>query len=110
MQDDTLHRCFLSPDSQSDESGSEESIHDAKLDTEDNGYHDAENDIDPEMGDDPVCVLSGKLSESSGYAGSDLYDYKVLFSCLDRLLFLIFLVYISLLFSFGRFPYCLHGI
>lgn len=43
----------------------------------DNGYHDAENEVDPETDDDPERVLSGKLSESSGYAGSDLYDYKV---------------------------------
>lgn len=43
----------------------------------DNGYHDAENDADPEVDGDPERVLSGKLSESSGYAGSDLYDYKV---------------------------------
>jgi hypothetical protein len=27
-------------------------------------------------------ILSGKLSESSGYAGSDLYDYKVWFCVL----------------------------
>lgn len=43
-----------------------------------NGYHDAEN-VDLEVNDERV--LSGKLSESSGYDGSDLYDYKVFFSC-----------------------------
>lgn len=36
--------------------------------------------------DDAERVLSGKLSESSGYAGSDLYDYKVSwFNFLDTL-------------------------
>ena len=62
---------------------------DGKLDARDNGHHDAENAIDPEVAGDPERVRSGKLSESSGYAGSDLYDYKVfiflsnLFSILD---------------------------
>lgn len=42
-----------------------------------NGYHDAENEVDPETDDEPERIHSGKLSESSGYAGSDLYDYKV---------------------------------
>lgn len=41
--------------------------------------------MDPVMIDDPERVLSGKLSESSGYAGSDLYDYKV-FSNLSSML------------------------
>ena len=45
----------------------------------DNGYHDAENEVDPDTDDDPERVHSGKLSESSGYAGSDLYDYKVIY-------------------------------
>lgn len=37
--------------------------------------------------DDAERVLSGKLSESSGYAGSDLYDYKVSwFNFLDTLM------------------------
>lgn len=75
--DDTLHRCSFSPDSHIDESGSDELTDDEKLDANDNGYHDAENDVDLEFCADPERVLSGKLSESSGYAGSDLYDYKV---------------------------------
>lgn len=77
MQDDNLRRCSVSPDSQTENSGSEESSDDENLDMKDNGYHDAENDADPEVDGDPERVLSGKLSESSGYAGSDLYDYKV---------------------------------
>lgn len=56
---------------------------DAKLDAKVNGYHDSENDRDLEVGDDPERVLSGKLSESSGNGDSDLYDYKVLFCCLQ---------------------------
>lgn len=39
------------------------------------GYHDASNDLDPD--EDQERILSGTLSESSGNAGSYLYDYKV---------------------------------
>lgn len=48
------------------------------MDNKDNGNHDAENKVDQDSDDDPERVLSGKMSESSGYAGSDLYNYKVL--------------------------------
>ncbi|KAL5708405.1 Rho GTPase-activating protein 7 [Ranunculus cassubicifolius] len=74
---DSIHRCSLSADSRIENSGSEESTDDETLDTKDNGYHDAENEVDIEPNDDHERVLSGKLSESSGYAGSDLYDNKV---------------------------------
>jgi len=47
------------------------------VDVKVNGYHDAENEVDPETDDDPERTLSGKLSESSGCNGGDLYDYKV---------------------------------
>lgn len=77
VQDENLQRCSISADSQIENSGSEESTDDENIDTKDNGYHDAENEVDPETDDDPERVHSGKLSESSGYAGSDLYDYKV---------------------------------
>ncbi|KAA8549980.1 hypothetical protein F0562_001663 [Nyssa sinensis] len=76
FDDDNLHRCSISADSQNENSGSEDSTDDENMDIKDNGYHDAENEVDPETDDDPDRVLSGKLSESSGYAGSDLYDYK----------------------------------
>uniref|UniRef100_A0A5B7AVZ7 Putative rho GTPase-activating protein 7 isoform X1 n=1 Tax=Davidia involucrata TaxID=16924 RepID=A0A5B7AVZ7_DAVIN len=76
FDDDNLHRCSISADSRIENSGSEDSTDDENLDIKDNGYHDAENEVDPETDDDPDRVLSGKLSESSGYAGSDLYDYK----------------------------------
>jgi len=71
-------RCSLSPESQIEDSGTEASTDDGNLDAKGNGFHDAENDVDQEMDDDNGVerILSGKLSESSGYAGSDLYDYK----------------------------------
>ncbi|XP_062189318.1 rho GTPase-activating protein 7-like isoform X2 [Phragmites australis] len=70
-------RCSLSPDSQTGDSGSEESTDDETVDVKDNGFHDAENDGDQEL-DDAERILSGKLSESSACtAGGDLYDYKV---------------------------------
>lgn len=77
FQDENLHRCSISADSRIENSGSEDSTDDENMDIKDNGYHDAENEVDQETDDDPERVLSGKLSESSGYAGSDLYDYKV---------------------------------
>ncbi|GLT81764.1 hypothetical protein SLE2022_001980 [Rubroshorea leprosula] len=76
FDDENLQRCSISADSQIDNSGSEDSTDDENVDIKDNGYHDAENEVDPETDDDPERVHSGKLSESSGYAGSDLYDYK----------------------------------
>ncbi|XP_064954723.1 rho GTPase-activating protein 7-like isoform X4 [Musa acuminata AAA Group] len=72
-------RCSLSSDSQIGDTGSEESTDDVNTDVKDNGYHDVENDAEPDVDDDnDERVLSGKLSESSGYDGSDLYEYKFL--------------------------------
>ncbi|KAK6925493.1 Ternary complex factor MIP1, leucine-zipper [Dillenia turbinata] len=76
FKDDNLHRCSISADFQIENSGSEDSTDDENLDMKHNGYHDAENEVDPETDDDPERILSGKLSESSSYGGSDLYDYK----------------------------------
>ncbi|XAR60304.1 hypothetical protein NMG60_11033616 [Bertholletia excelsa] len=76
FDEDNLQRCSISADSQAENSGTEDSTDDENPDIKDNGYHDAENEEDPDTEDDPDRVLSGKLSESSGYAGSDLYDYK----------------------------------
>ncbi|TMW93007.1 hypothetical protein EJD97_012297, partial [Solanum chilense] len=76
FDDDNLHRCSISADSQIANSGSEESSDDENLDMKDNGFHDAENEVDPDSDDDRERLLSGKLSESSGSAASDLYDYK----------------------------------
>ncbi|CAM8913456.1 unnamed protein product [Rhodiola kirilowii] len=84
FDDDTLNRCSISADSQIENSGSEDSTDDEQMDMKENGFHDAENEIDHESDndDDPLRVLSSKLSESSGYAGRDLYDYKA-FGCAD---------------------------
>ncbi|CAK9327959.1 unnamed protein product [Citrullus colocynthis] len=76
FDDENLHRCSISADSQIENSGSDDSTDDENLDVKGNGYHNVENGVDPDTDDDPERVLSGKLSESSGYAGSDLYDYK----------------------------------
>ncbi|KAK1276913.1 hypothetical protein QJS04_geneDACA003749 [Acorus gramineus] len=43
---------------------------------EDDGYHDAQNDIDVEHEDDTERTQSGSLSESSSDMESDLYDTK----------------------------------
>ena len=77
-QDENLHRCSISADSRIENSGSDDSTDDENMDMKENGYHDAENEVDQDSDDDPERVLSGKLSESSGSADSDLYDYKVL--------------------------------
>lgn len=77
FQDENLQRCSISADSRIDNSGSEDSTDDENINLKHNGYHDAENEVDPETDDEPERIHSGKLSESSGYAGSDLYDYKV---------------------------------
>ncbi|KAF5745015.1 rho GTPase-activating protein 7 isoform X2 [Tripterygium wilfordii] len=77
FDDENLQRCSISADSRIAISGSEDSTDDENLDIKDNDYHDAENEVDQDTDDDRGRVLSGKLSESSGYDGSDLYDYKV---------------------------------
>lgn len=76
FDDDTLQRCSISADSQIENSGSEDSTDEETLNTKNNGYHDAHNEVDAETDDDHDRVLSGKLSESSGSVASDLYDYK----------------------------------
>ncbi|KAF5471117.1 hypothetical protein F2P56_011580 [Juglans regia] len=76
FDDENLNRCSISADSQIENSGTDDSTDDENLDMKDNGYHDAENEADPEKDDDPERVHSGKLSESSGCAGCELYDYK----------------------------------
>ncbi|KAK1439504.1 hypothetical protein QVD17_05323 [Tagetes erecta] len=73
FNDDAMLKCCMSADSRMDNSGSEDSMDDVN---KENGYHDAENEVDQESDEDPERILSGKLSESSGYACSDLYDFK----------------------------------
>ncbi|XP_022898333.1 rho GTPase-activating protein 7-like isoform X2 [Olea europaea var. sylvestris] len=77
FDNDSLHRCSISVDSQAENSGSEVTTDDENLDIKDNGYHDAENEVDPETDDDCDRRLSGKLSESSGSIADDLCDHKV---------------------------------
>ncbi|GMI81623.1 hypothetical protein like AT5G19390 [Hibiscus trionum] len=76
FDDENLQRCSVSADSRIENSGSEDSTDNENLDVKNNGYHDAENEASPDSDEDPERVRSGKLSESSGYAGSDLYDCK----------------------------------
>lgn len=78
FQEENIQRCSISADSRIENSGTEDSTDDDNIDVKENGYHDAENEVDQETDDDGDRVHSGKLSESSGYAGSDLYDYKVI--------------------------------
>ncbi|MFS8007512.1 putative Rho GTPase activation protein [Helianthus anomalus] len=74
FDDDAMLRCSISAGSR-DVSASEDSTDDENMEMENNVYRDAVNEADQES-DDPERVFSGKLSESSGYAGSDLYDFK----------------------------------
>ncbi|KAL0459127.1 UNVERIFIED_CONTAM: Rho GTPase-activating protein 7 [Sesamum latifolium] len=74
FDDDSMNRCSLSADSQSASSRSEDMSDDENPEINANGYHDAENEVDPEADYDRDRRLSGKLSESSGSAASDLYE------------------------------------
>ncbi|XP_004491227.1 rho GTPase-activating protein 7-like isoform X2 [Cicer arietinum] len=76
FDEENIQRCSISADSRVENSGTEDSTDDDNIDVKGNGYHDAENEVDQETDEDVERVHSGKLSESSGYAGSDLYDYK----------------------------------
>ncbi|XP_020550414.1 rho GTPase-activating protein 7 isoform X3 [Sesamum indicum] len=76
FDDDSMNRCSLSADSQSASSRSEEMSDDENPNINANGYHDAENEVDPEADYDHDRRLSGKLSESSGSAASDLYEAR----------------------------------
>ncbi|KAL5720104.1 hypothetical protein ACHQM5_012803 [Ranunculus cassubicifolius] len=75
FQDFNSHACSRSVDSQMESAVSEELTDDEHIQTKDISYHDA-YEVDPEVEDDPERVHSGKLSEISGGAGSDLYDNK----------------------------------
>ncbi|KAJ7964982.1 Rho GTPase-activating protein 7 [Quillaja saponaria] len=76
FDDENLQRCSISADSGIAHSGTEDSTDNENLDVKDNGYHGVENEVDRESDDDREHEHSGKLSQSSDYAGSDLYDYK----------------------------------
>ncbi|KAF3786874.1 Rho GTPase-activating protein 7 [Nymphaea thermarum] len=72
--DDSSQRGSCSPDMYTDSeiSCSEDSMEDHNLESADDGYHGEEDDVDP----DDDYEHSGTISESSGNAGSDLYDDK----------------------------------
>uniref|UniRef100_A0A7N0UEZ9 Rho-GAP domain-containing protein n=1 Tax=Kalanchoe fedtschenkoi TaxID=63787 RepID=A0A7N0UEZ9_KALFE len=80
FDDENHNRCSISADSQIENSGSEDSTDDEQMDIKDNGFHGAENEVyhesDDDDGDNPQHALSGKLSDSGGHVGCDLYDYK----------------------------------
>ncbi|KAK4784002.1 hypothetical protein SAY86_018370 [Trapa natans] len=75
FDDESLQRSSISADSQIENSESEDSFED-NSDGKDNGYHDAENEVDQETDEDPERIINGKLSETSVYDRGDLYDYK----------------------------------
>ncbi|XP_041998858.1 rho GTPase-activating protein 7-like isoform X2 [Salvia splendens] len=77
FDDDSLNRCSISAESQTDTSGSEDSSDDEHPDIKINGYQDAENEVHLEADYGRERRHSGKLSQSSGSA-SDLYDYKAI--------------------------------
>ncbi|GFQ02902.1 rho GTPase-activating protein 7 [Phtheirospermum japonicum] len=78
FDDDILHRCSMSVDSQTDNSATEDSSDDENPNIKVNGYHDAQNEADHEADFESDRRHSGKLSESSGSAASDLYDFKAI--------------------------------
>ncbi|KAG8388942.1 hypothetical protein BUALT_Bualt02G0177700 [Buddleja alternifolia] len=59
FDDDVPQRCSISGDSQTDSNGSEDTSDDERPDIKVNGYHDAENEIDPETDYDRDRRLSG---------------------------------------------------
>ncbi|XP_010519804.1 PREDICTED: rho GTPase-activating protein 7 isoform X2 [Tarenaya hassleriana] len=71
-----VRRCSISTDSHIGNSGPDDSSDDENLDVKVGGCHNVENDVEPVTDDDNERALSGKMTESSGYAGCDLYDYK----------------------------------
>ncbi|KAL3620333.1 Rho GTPase-activating protein 7 [Castilleja foliolosa] len=78
FDDDILHRCSMSLDSQTDNSATEDSSDDENPNIKVNGYHDAQNEADHEADFDSARRHSGKLSENSDSAASDIYDFKVI--------------------------------
>ncbi|KAF2291953.1 hypothetical protein GH714_042295 [Hevea brasiliensis] len=49
FDDENLHRCSIAADSRIENSGSEDSTDDENMDLKENGYHDAENEVDQEL-------------------------------------------------------------
>lgn len=76
MQDEGIQRCSTSTDSRIGESGPENSSDEEDIEVKRPDLHNVDIE-DGQTDDDDDVMLSRKPSESSGYAGSDLYDYKV---------------------------------
>lgn len=78
FEDDEVQHSPPSPDmyARAEETASEASSDGEVLQVLEEDFHDAQNDNDAELDDDPERLLSGSLSESSGNEGSDVYDYK----------------------------------
>lgn len=64
-------------DSEDEDDDGDESTDDEIL--EDEGYHDAQNDLDQFTEEDPENTSSGSLDESDSDLCGDLYDSKVMF-------------------------------
>lgn len=79
MQDEGLQRCSTSTDSHIGESGPENSSDEEDIEVKRPDLHNVDIEDGHTYDDDNDVMLSRKPSESSGYAGSDLYDYKVWF-------------------------------
>ncbi|KAJ0243352.1 Rho GTPase-activating protein 6 [Hirschfeldia incana] len=75
INDEGLQRCSTSTDSHIGESGPENSSDEEDIEVKRPDLRNVEIE-DGETDDDNGVMLSRKPSESSGYAGSDLYDYK----------------------------------
>lgn len=76
MQDEGLGRCSTSTDSHIGDSGPENSSDEEEIVVKHPDLHTLDIE-EGETDDDNDVLLSRKPSESSDYAGSDLYDYKV---------------------------------
>lgn len=76
FQEESIQRCSISTESHIGNSGPDDSSDDDN--NPKNVYHNAENEVEPVTDDDNERALSGKMSESSGCTGSDLYEYKVI--------------------------------
>lgn len=76
INDEGLQRCSTSTDSHIGESGPENSSDEEDIEVKRPDLHNVDIEDGHTYDDDNDVMLSRKPSESSGYAGSDLYDYK----------------------------------
>ncbi|ESQ41948.1 hypothetical protein EUTSA_v10012649mg [Eutrema salsugineum] len=74
FDEENIQRCSISTESHIGNSGPDDSSDDDN--NPKNEYDHAEKEVEPVTDDDNERALSGKMSESSGCTGSDLYEYK----------------------------------